>query len=214
MGGFKTDLNFWYLVPTCNPRIEYFAKWKERGYKIAAQVSSEDLANQIKDHVDLTLTCPFNSLPAMFNKLAIEIGKFDYVIAACDETYPSSNHTVDDVVNIYLSHFPDNFGVLSPKGDRYGSTTCVQNPIISMDWCNKFGVFPSGYHHFYADTELYFRSKLLGKLVEDERISFYHDHWMRKSESTPPYLIKSRSLEWADEVLFNNRMKEMGYSGY
>lgn len=188
----------WYIVPTCSPNLSYFKIWKDYGYKIAAQVTTNELADKIRNDVDEILITPFTSLPHMFNMLETFIrSKYRCVLAACDETYPSSNHKADELVEKYFSIFPDGNGILSPKGDSYGCQVCVQNPIIGEYWARQHKVFPEGYYHFYADTELYFKAKSLGKLVEDGTISFYHDHWLRRGKQSE-HFNKSKSLEYID----------------
>lgn len=183
-------------------------KWKEKGYRLALQVTNKD--SIAKDYADFLLITVYTTLTDMFNKLLLSIPQdYDLVTACCDETYPNSNHTAIDVIKIYYSYFPDGFGVLSPKGDRFGSNISVQNPIVDKKWADKFGILPLGYNHYYADTELYYRAKKLGRLIEDNNINYYHDHWSRKSKILPKHLEKANKLNGMDRELYKTRIKEI-----
>lgn len=190
-------------------------KWKEKGYRLALQVTNKD--SIAKDYADLLLVKNFTGVSNAYNDLEKEIrGDYDCVIACCDECYPSSNQTATDVIKIYYSYFPNGFGILSPEGDHYGSKWSILTPIAGKKWCEQFGIFPSGYYIGYLDVELYYivndykvikDNKLVNndKVRYDKTISIYHDHWSRKKGRRNPNYDKSKDFE-----LLKTRVKEHG----
>ena len=97
--------------------------------------------------------------------------------------------------------------MLSPKGDRFGCRISVQQPIVSIDWYNKFGLWPNGYNHYYLDTEVYYRAKKLGRLIEDNNINFYHHHWSRESKKPREWHKRDSDLNSTDKELYEYRIK-------
>lgn len=165
----------WIVSCMLKPNIYFLQKWKDRGYKLAIRVDNQRNVELIKPFTDLVVTIPYAGIADTTNNIVKLLpSNYKMVLFICEEAYPDSNHTTEDVEKIFLSNFPDTFGVMGAKSDLNHSYNTIWFPIVGRKWIEQYNFWPSGYKRYYCDTELTLRAKKLGKIFIDNNIKYLH----------------------------------------
>jgi hypothetical protein len=208
----------WVVWPTVN--LENTRKvaplWRERGYKVAILV--EKPLHQEAVHipgVDLCLAqLEWKGFPRAVNNLVRAVGG-DVVVVAGDDIHPDPTRTAQEIRGIFLGAFPDTFGVMQPTGDQYGSMDlCCQSPWIGRAFINEAydgrGPYWEEYFHYFSDGELKGYAEKKKAYLHQPDIIQFHDHWQRRGEKRPSYLMNANSNWKRDNVTFVRR-RSLGF---
>ena len=205
-------MSVWLACPSKRPPAEaepIFAKWRERGYKIA--IVTDDATWR---GCDVQIIPPeYKGYAKSVNVLVEQIIKQDpdaeWIIAAADDIEPDPNHTAEEIAAECSDHFAYHnstgpqmyhdtwktkglFGVMQPTGDRWGD---AQGPYIDRvagsawlgrEFCQRINqgrgpIWPE-YFHMGEDEELQAVAIQYGVFWQRPDLIQYHAHWGRPRE--------------------------------
>src|SRR5262249_55012245 len=111
----------------------------------------------------------------------------------------------------FLDRFPDTFGVMQPHGDEFlAARRYCGSPFIGRAWFETMyggqGGMYAGYHHNYADNELFWVARGLGALWERPDLSHFHDHFTRDGRPQPADWSSVRKKDLHDCLLYYARV--------
>ena len=92
----------------------------------------------------------------------------------------------------FVERFPDLFGVMQPQGDAFlGARHYCGSPWLGRAWIERMyrgsGPMWPGYHHNWADNELFWVARGLGALWARADVAQRHEHFTRTGEDAPDY---------------------------
>lgn len=198
----------WFAIPSANPENcrRVLPKWRERGYKVAV------LQNYEKGDIPADITVWRDSYPGWapsVNILCREVipKSCNLIVTGGDDMLPDPNHTADELAEQFFNRFPDSFGVMQPHGDEY---MCAKaycgSPFVGRKWFetmyNGGGCMYDGYHHNYADVELYWVAKGLDALWVRPDLSHFHAHFTRDGKPQPAYWSTVKQNDLNDCLLY------------
>lgn len=204
----------WFVIPSANPENcrKVLPVWRERGYRIAV------LQNFQRGEIPADITVWYDSYPGWpgsVNILCREVvpRECDLIVTGGDDMLPDPDHTAQELAAQFFDRFPDGFGVMQPHGDEF---LCARrycgSPFIGRAWFENMyggqGPMHPGYHHNYADNELYWTAKGLGVLWTREDLSHFHDHFSREGREAPAYWGSVRSKDLDDCLLYYARVHQ------
>lgn len=204
----------WFAIPSANPQNcrKTLPLWRERGYRIAV-LQNFELGDIPADIVRWSDTYP--GWPESVNMLCREVvpSSCDLIVSGGDDMLPDPNQTAQELADQFFARFSDGFGVMQPHGDEF---MCAKrycgSPFIGRAWfANMYGgrgPMYGGYHHNFADNELYWVAKGLGALWERPDLSHFHDHFTRTGEAEPAYWASVREKDLRDCLLYYARVHE------
>lgn len=209
----------WFAIPSASPAKcrKTLPAWRRQGYKIAVLQNYErgDIPADIavwSDH--------YPGWPGSVNMLCKSIVPNDVqiVVSGGDDMYPDADHTADELAAQFLGRFPDTFGVMQPHGDEFlAARRYCGSPFLGRAWFETMyggrGGMYAGYHHNYADNELYWVAKGLGALWERPDLTHFHEHFTRAGHAAPAYWTSVRKNDLHDCLLYYARVHE-GFSGH
>jgi hypothetical protein len=135
------------------------------------------------------------------------------VVSGGDDMLPDPNHTAQELAAQFMERFPDTFGVMQPHGDEYlAAKRYCGSPFLGRAFFDSMyggrGAMYDGYHHNYADNELYWVAKGLGALWERPDLSHFHEHFTRTGAAAPDYWSSVRKNDLKDCLLYYARVHE------
>lgn len=209
----------WFAIPSASPEKcrKVLPVWKKMGYKTAV------LQNFEHGEIPADICVWYDSYPGWpksVNILSREIVPkgCPIVVSGGDDMLPDPNHTAQELAAQFLERFPDTFGVMQPHGDEYlASRRYCGSPFLGRAWIDTMyggtGPMFAGYHHNWADNELYWVAKGLGALWDRPDLSHYHDHFTREGQQAPAYWsgVKMKDL---DDCLLYYARAQTGFAGH
>jgi len=104
---------------------------------------------------------------------------------------PDPERNGPEIAAEYLERFPDGLGVMQPTGDGYlNARWYCGSPWFGRGWIDRAfggtGPIPTGYRHNWADMELHWASRGLGRLWQRPDLTQRHEHFARESDALPP----------------------------
>lgn len=209
----------WFAIPSANPEKcrKVLPVWREMGYKTAV------LQNYERGDIPADITVwrdRYPGWPASSNILCREIVPKSCPIVVCggDDMLPDPNYSARDLAEQFLQRFPDTFGVMQPHGDEYlAARRYCGSPFLGRAWFDtmyggKGGMY-AGYHHNYADNELFWLAKGMGALWERPDLSHYHEHFTRSGAPQPAYWSSVKANDLQDCLLYYARV-HAGFPGH
>lgn len=204
----------WFVIPSASPEKcrKTLPLWRERGYRIAVLQNFEkgEIPADIVDWFDY-----YPGWPESVNILCRQVipQSCQLIVSGGDDMLPDPNHTAQELAAQFFDRFPDGFGVMQPHGDEF---MCAKrycgSPFIGRAWFENMyggrGPMYGGYHHNYADNELYWVAKGLNALWERTDLSHFHDHFTRTGESQPDYWNSVKQRDLQDCLLYYARVHE------
>lgn len=183
----------WFAIPSASVERcrERLPEWRRQGYHIAVLQNME--AGDIpadrclwSDH--------YPGWAESINILCRDVvpGSADLVVSGGDDMLPDPHRTAQQLADDYFERFPDGFGVMQPAGDTF---MWAQNYCGSPWFGRKFfetmyegrGPMWGGYAHNWADNELFWVARCLGKLWMRDDAHQYHAHFTREGETQPAW---------------------------
>lgn len=204
----------WFVIPSANPENcrKVLPVWRRQGYRVAV------LQNREKADIPADRTVWFDYYPGWpesVNILCRDVvpPTCDLIVTGGDDMLPDPAHSADELAAQFFERFPDSFGVMQPHGDEF---MCAKrycgSPFIGRGWFERMyggrGPMYSGYHHNFADNELYWLAKGLGALWERPDVSHFHDHFTRDGRPQPAYWESVRKNDLRDCLLYYSRVHE------
>jgi len=174
-------------MPSANPGncAARLPRWRELGYRVALlqdRVRFDAPADRIL-HVDR-----YPGWPMSINLLCRDAvpPTADIVVAAGDDMLPDPDHTAHELGVQFLERFPDRFGVMQPSGDSYlNARHYAGSPWLGRAWCDAMyhatGPFWPGYHHNWADNELYWLARCMDVYWDRPDLIQRHEHFAREA---------------------------------
>jgi len=202
-------MSVWMACPSKRPPAEaepIFAKWRERGYKIALWRDGSDVSILPADLS--TYGSDYPGYAVAVNRLVSQILRYpdaEWIVAAADDIEPDPNHTAQEIAEQCCNHFDDlvkvltgtrslfsTWGVMQPTGDRWGD---AQGPYIDRvagsawlgrEFCKRINqgrgpIWPE-YTHQFEDQELRAVAVKRGIYWERPDLIHFHRHWGRPRE--------------------------------
>lgn len=209
----------WFAIPSANPEKcrRVLPVWREMGYKTAVLQNFErgDIPADIAVWRDR-----YPGWPASSNILCREIVPKSCPIVVCggDDMLPDPNYSAQDLAEQFLQRFPDTFGVMQPHGDEYlAARRYCGSPFLGRAWFDTMyagtGGMCAGYHHNYADNELFWLARGMGVLWERPDLSHYHEHFTRTGAAQPAYWESVKNNDLQDCFLYVARA-HAGFPGH
>jgi hypothetical protein len=207
-------MDVWFAIPSASPEKcrKVLPIWKKMGYKTAVLQNFErgDIPADLQVWYDY-----YPGWPESVNILCRDVvpGDAAIVVSGGDDMLPDPNHTAQQLADQFMERFPDTFGVMQPHGDeflcarRYCGSPFLGRKFFTTMYGGK-GPMYGGYHHNYADNELYWVSRGLGALWERPDLSHYHDHFTRKGQAEPAYWAGVRQRDVRDCFLYYARVHD------
>jgi hypothetical protein len=202
----------WFAIPSANPEKcrKVLPVWRKQGYKIAILQNFErgDIPADIVRWFDA-----YPGWPESVNILCRDIVPKDcrLIVTGGDDMLPDPNHTAAELAEQFFERFPDGFGVMQPHGDEF---MCAKrycgSPFIGRAFFERMyggrGPMHGGYHHNYADNELYWVARGLGALWARDDLSHFHDHFTRDGRAQPKYWSSVKQRDLSDCLLYYSRV--------
>lgn len=183
----------WYAIPSANPEncVRTLPKWREMGYKVAV------LQNRTRAAIPADVVVWSDHYPGWagsINELCRSVvpKSAKIVVSGGDDMLPDPAIHASQIASEFLAKFPDSFGVMQPQGDgTLGANTFCGSPWLGRGWIERAyfgrGPMPEGYHHNWADNELYWVAKGLGALWVRSDLTQTHEHFSRLDQPAPEY---------------------------
>lgn len=204
----------WFAIPSANPAKcrQNLPAWRAMGYKIAVLQNFErgDIPADLvvwSDH--------YPGWPGSVNLLCRDIVPADcpIIVTGGDDMLPDPNHPAEVLAEQFFGRFPDTFGVMQPHGDEFLSARrYCGSPFLGRAWCSTMydgaGPMYAGYHHNYADNELYWVASGLGVLWSRPDLSHFHSHFTRDGAAQPAYWNSVKKNDLRDCLLYYARAHE------
>jgi hypothetical protein len=204
----------WFVIPSASPEKcrKVLPVWRERGYRTAVLQNFErgDIPADIVVWRD-----SYPGWPQSVNILCSEVvpTSCPLIVTGGDDMLPDPHHTAAQLADEFFERFPDGFGVMQPHGDEF---MCARrycgSPFIGRAWFENMyggrGPMYGGYHHNYADNELYWVAKGLGALWERPDLTHFHDHFTRHGAAQPAYWGSVKHNDLRDCLLYYARTHE------
>ncbi|MFT5424294.1 MAG: hypothetical protein ACI89L_002088 [Phycisphaerales bacterium] len=187
----------WLAIPSANAENcrRNLPGWAAQGYRIAVLQDGEP-QDVPADEVVCVETYPGWPLSvAELLKRAVPKSA-DIIVTGGDDMLADPNLTAGEIGEQFIEHFGGTFGVMQPHGDEYkGTATYCGSPWLGREWCDRMyqgkGPLCGAYIHNWADMELYWVARGLGRLWVREDLTQYHDHFSRRGEAAPEYWTRS-----------------------
>lgn len=204
----------WFVIPSANPENcrKVLPLWRAQGYRIAV------LQNRERAEIPADRTVWFDSYPGWPESVNILCRTIipescNLIVSGGDDMLPDPSHSASQLAEQFFERFPDGFGVMQPHGDEF---MCAKrycgSPFIGRGWFERMyggdGPMYKGYHHNYADNELYWLAKGFGALWERPDLSHYHDHFTRDGREQPAYWESVKERDLRDCLLYYSRVHE------
>lgn len=204
----------WFVIPSASPEKcrKVLPLWRERGYRTAVLQNFErgDIPADIVEWYD-----SYPGWPESVNTLCRSIvpASCNLIVTGGDDMLPDPNHTAQELSSQFFQRFRDGFGVMQPHGDEFLSAKrYCGSPFIGRTWFETMyagrGPMYGGYHHNYADNELFWVARGLGALWERPDLSHFHDHFTRSGSPQPRYWDSVKSKDLSDCLLYYARVHE------
>ncbi len=187
----------WFAIPSasvdrCRARLP---EWRDRGYRVAV------LQNQERGDIPADIVCWSDTYPGWgesINILCREIvpKSAGIVVSGGDDMLPEASLTARELGEQYFERFPDGFGVMQPAGDTFmwGDNYCG-SPWFGRSFFESMyggrGPMFGGYRHNWADYELYWVARCIGRLWMRSDVQQYHAHFTREDEDTPEWWTRN-----------------------
>jgi hypothetical protein len=218
---FKTQINAagapkvyrnkpWVVWPTCQPEIasRQVAKWRDLSYHVGLLVEGEA---DIPGADFIIRQEKWRGFPAAANMLCAEAIKrgAKVVCVAGDDIEPDPQTPGPEILDRYHKHFPDDYGVMQPTGDKFGAfDTCCISPWIGRQFIERTyggsGPYFEGYNHCFCDKELQDVAKKLERFYQVPNLCQRHNHWTRTRVEAPHH-ERIKATIGADETLYRAR---------
>lgn len=204
----------WFVIPSANPSNcrNVLPRWRERGYKIAVLQNFE--RGEIPADICLWRDS-YPGWPESVNILCRDVvpKSCNLIVSGGDDMLPDPNHTASELAEQFFERFRDGFGVMQPHGDEF---LCAKrycgSPFVGRAWFENMyggrGPMYGGYHHNYADNELYWVAKGMGALWERPDLSHFHDHFTREGRKEPAYWSGVKQKDLQDCLLYYARVHQ------
>ena len=218
-------MSVWLCIPSARPveQVEpVFAKWRERGYKIALWRDQNDIPDDLKLHNNGEPYPGYAYSVNYLSRLVLSLdSSCDWIVTGGDDTLPDLNHTADEIAASCSLHFmnqgrPETFGVMQPIGDRFAGG-CIDriagSPWLGREWCLRAnggrGPFWPEFTHMFGDEALKRTAEKLGVYWARPDLTHLHNHFQRESDAIdakavpkpiPPHLTKWNSRAHWDEM--------------
>ncbi|MFG0305502.1 MAG: nucleoside-diphosphate sugar epimerase/dehydratase [Phycisphaerales bacterium JB040] len=203
----------WLVLPSANPECcaQSLPRWRERGYRIAVLQDRRRFPTVADAVLEVD---EYRGWPWAINTLCREVvpSSCRVVVAAGDDMLPDPGHTAGELAREYLDRFPDGFGVMQPAGDRFlHSHTYCGSPWFGRGWIERaFGghaPIPRWYTHNWADMELCWVARGLGRLWVRPDVTQRHEHFSRgRGGRAPAYWTDSAGRsDLPDALTFSER---------
>lgn len=204
----------WFAIPSASPEKcrKVLPVWREMGYKTAV------LQNFERGEIPADICVWHDSYPGWpgsVNMLCKDIvpKACQIVVSGGDDMLPDPKHTAQELAAQFMERFPDTFGVMQPHGDSYmASNRYCGSPFMGRAWFENMyggrGGMHAGYHHNYADNELFWVSKGMGVLWERPDLSHFHEHFTRDGSAAPAYWETVKKHDMHDCLLYYARVHE------
>ncbi len=183
----------WFAIPSASVARcrEHLPAWREQGYRVAVLQGRE--RGEIP--ADITVwSDTYNGWPDAVNFLCASVvpRRAAIVVTGGDDMLPDPHQSAEQVAGQFFERFPDGFGVMQPQGDALlGSRFFCGSPWLGRGWMDRAyggrGPLPVGYRHNWADNELYWVARCLGRLWERPDLTQYHHHFSRGTQEAPEY---------------------------
>ena len=203
----------WVVWPGAIPKksIPLIDAWHDQGYKVAVLVNPPHTHNDLSTADRVIVQKEWKGFATAVNILCHNVPG-DIVVVAGDDMYPDQDKTAQEIATEFQDRFPDLFGVMQPIGDKYGSIeSCAVSPWIGRAFITKVyggnGPYWEEYVHYYTDEELQAVATQLGVFQQRPDLSHYHDHWSRRKDKRPEYLMKALYAHANDGALFRKRKR-------
>lgn len=204
----------WFAIPSASPEKcrKVLPVWRQMGYKTAILQNFEkgDIPADIVVWRD-----SYPGWPSSVNILSKEIvpASCPIIVTGGDDMLPDPNHSAEQLAEQFLERFPDTFGVMQPHGDEFlAAKRYAGSPFLGRAWCQTMyggrGPMYPGYHHNYADNELFWLSKGMGVLWDRPDLTHFHDHFTRDGRPQPVYWNSVRQRDLPDCLLYYARVHE------
>jgi hypothetical protein len=190
-------MSVYFAIPSCRPLSEaepIFAKWRERGYRIALIRQGEP--TEAKADINV-LTVHYHGWARSINMIAGHILRGDptaeWIVSGGDDTLPDPNHTAEEIAAECTNHFAGTFGVMQPTGDKAlwpGSAIdkFAGSPWMGREWCERInggnGPMREEFHHMYGDEALQCIAEKYGAFWQRPDLIHKHLHYLRPDSYT------------------------------
>lgn len=213
-GGRDVMSEVWFVIPSASPEKcrKVLPIWAERGYRTAVLQNFErgDIPADIVEWHDF-----YPGWPESVNILCRSIvpQSCDLIVSGGDDMLPDPHHSAKELAAQFFGRFPDGFGVMQPHGDEFLSAKrYCGSPFIGRAWFQSMysgrGPMYGGYHHNYADNELFWVAKGLNALWDRPDLSHFHDHFTRGGHAQPKYWESVKRQDLSDCLLYYARVHE------
>jgi len=207
--------NVWVVWPTVHleKSREMIDTWHAFGYNVAVLVNPPMSNEDFPEAEIVVVQNEWMGFPTAANILCRSVPG-NIVVCAGDDLYPDPNSTAEQIGDIFLSRFPNTFGVMQPIGDEFGWThKCAVSPWIGRSFIERAyegnGPYREEYFHYFSDQELQEYAIKMNAFQQVDYLIQYHDHWQRKEKpERPPHLIKAKKLWVKDKRIFDERKKK------
>jgi len=191
MGMPRSD-EVWLVLPSANEAncARSLPRWRAQGYRIAV------LQDRVRFEVEADVVLhrdEYRGWAWGVNTLCREAvpESCRVVVAAGDDMLPDPDRSAQQLGAEYLNRFEDGFGVMQPTGDRFlHSQTYCGSPWFGRGWIERAfagrGPIPTGYTHNWADMELHWVARGLGRLWLRPDVTQHHEHFSRSDEKEAP----------------------------
>lgn len=210
----------WFAIPSASVERcrERLPAWRDRGYRIAI------LQNVERGEIPADIVQWSDDYPGWGESINILCSSIvpesaDIIVSGGDDMLPDPDRTAQELAAEYFERFPDGFGVMQPAGDSF---MWAENYCGSPWFGRRFfsamygghGPMCGGYRHNWADYELYWVARCIGKLWMRDDATQHHAHFTREGEEQPEWWTTNvAAADRRDCELFLSR-KHMFFPGY
>lgn len=188
----------WLALPSANPEAarRTLPAWRAQGYRVAM------LQDRVRfDAPEADRVLRVEAYPGWAGSINLLCAQAvprtaSIVVAAGDDMLPDPAHQAPEIACQFLAHFPDAMGVMQPQGDTYlRARDYCGSPWLGRGWIDRAyqgqGPMPPGYRHGWADLELYWVARGLGRLWERPDLTQRHEHFWRDGGTRPPHRART-----------------------
>lgn len=204
----------WYAIPSANPAqcTETFARWKDRGYMTAVLVDGDAPEPGNADLVVRVESYP--GYGGSVNLLCSKLPDIDWIVTGGDDQWPDTLRDAQKIAMQCTAHFNGTFGVMQPIGDPW-LNNCARffcgSPWLGREFRRRVnrgtGPYNAEYFHYYDDTELQAVATMLQCFWQRTDVTQVHNHWTKKQQPRPDYMVRHHPREQTSRVLFERRAK-------
>jgi|GEM_PF-844730 len=216
----RAEPEVWLAIPSANAENcrRNLPEWRTRGYRIAVL---QDGAREDVPADEIVVVDDYPGWPGSVNVLLERAvpRSADIIVTGGDDMLPDPDHSASDLGRAFFEHFEGTFGVMQPHGDVYkGTATYCGSPWLGRDWCDRMyagrGPLCEAFTHNWADMELYWVARCLGRLWVRDDLTQYHDHFSRRGEAAPDYWTNSATRHDQQDTLTFIARAATGFPGH